>query len=94
MVRPRFYVGPNWPPPFGFYNYMLSLIIGDVAWEYLRRNEGYQRMCARIRKCLRRPRRTSRHPKVWRLRAPTPSAQLWGLDPFCRSGVTCAGCPS
>ena len=42
MPRPRFYVGPPWPPKLAQYDYLCHASNSDWAWEFLRRNPRYQ----------------------------------------------------
>jgi hypothetical protein len=92
MPRLRHYVGPAWPPDIGAYDYALALCPSDMAWEFLRRNPDYQRDYRLSRRGSRHIRRLKGGRRLMRVRRYTPRSSVWGLHPFCRSGVAGAAC--
>jgi Proteobacterial transcriptional regulator-like domain len=87
---PGYYVGPSWPPHIADYDYILTLCPSDLAWEFLRRNPGYQRAYRLSRRGWHRPRRLRSGHLLSRIRRLTPRAITWGLHPFRRSGPASA----
>ena len=91
MDDPRPKVGPDWPPLPGAYDYVLTLSGPELAWEFLRRNPDYQREARRHRADQIKPRPLPSGQLLWRIRVPHHRAKQWGLCPFRRSGLKCAG---
>jgi hypothetical protein len=82
MPRPRYYVGPAWPPAINAYDYVLGLCASDLAWEFLRRNPHYQRDYRLSRRGWHQPRRLSSGHQLTRIRRQTLRSITWGLHPF------------
>jgi Family of unknown function (DUF6499) len=75
-------VGPQWPPSLDAYEYLRTAARPDWAWEYLRRNPGYQAsMRVRPARGLTRV-RLSAGAFLTRLRARHIHAEAWGLCCF------------
>ena len=72
---------PTWPPPDGAYDYIQTLSSTELAWEFLRRNPGYQRARAAASGPP-APQRLASGRLLW----PTDENNLvdtrWGLWPF------------
>lgn len=83
MERRRHYVGPpRWPPWQGTYDYALTLSLGDLAWEYLRRDPFYQRDYQLNRAGLGNPRRLRSGLHLTRARKRASHAESWRLYCF------------
>ena len=81
-MRPVPSLAPIWPPPDGGYDYFLELNDSEVAWEFLRRNPGYQQDVHPYQEALVRPRATASGQKVWFDDRHTLAARRWGLSRF------------
>lgn len=93
MPDPRHTIAPDWPPPIGAYDYVLTLSGPELAWEFLRRNPDYQREAWQHRADQIKPRLLPSGQLLWRIRAPQRKAQRWGLCPFRRPDIAGTGRP-
>ena len=75
-------LAPIWPPPDGGYDYFLELNDSEVAWEFLRRNPGYQQDVHPYQEAVVRPRATASGQHVWFDDRHTLAARRWGLSRF------------
>ena len=77
-------IGPDWPPDAKAYDYVRTLSKRDRAWEYLRRNIGYQEDFLRHRSHLPAVEHRDPNIRVYRLSEPTARAAVWSLSTFRR----------
>ncbi len=71
-----------WPPPGGFYDYVDTLNMSELAWEFLRRNPDYQHDFATLSTQIQKPEIVPSGHRLWK--APDLSATVshWGLWPL------------
>jgi hypothetical protein len=86
MSRPRFYVGPPWPPKLAYYDYLCDASNLDWAWEFLRRNPRYQCQYKIYQLFAERPVRHVTGIHLTRTRRRCHRAEAWELCSFRRSG--------
>ena len=81
-MRPNPSLAPIWPPLDGGYDYFLELNDSEMAWEFLRRNPGYQQDVRPHQEALPRPRAIVSGQTVWSGDQSTLTSHRWGLSRF------------
>ena len=81
-MRPNPSLAPIRPPLDGGYDYFLELNDSEMAWEFLRRNPGYQQDVRPHQEALLRPRAIVSGQTVWSGDQGTLTSHRWGLSRF------------